>query len=107
MTAKSLEATFPGTIKFAPKTTNRYSYTSNLKAEAMREEESDSEVEGSNGMNNIEEVLEEKMNKDLRSVDLEESFCWEDYNYAKVSFKLNNSLMIQPMHRMMASDVTQ
>jgi len=39
VTAKSLEATFPGTIKFAPKTINRHSYTSNLKAEAMHEEE--------------------------------------------------------------------
>lgn len=93
VTAKSLEATFPGTIKFAPKTINRYSYSSNLKAEAIHEDESDSEVEGSNGMNNIEELLEEKMNKDLSSVDLEEPFCWEAYNYAKVSFKLLGGTM--------------
>lgn len=93
VTAKILEATFPGTIKFAPKTINRHSYTSNLEAEAMHEEESDSEVEGSNSMNNIEELLEEKMNKDLNSVDLEEPFCWEAYNYAKVSFKLLGSTM--------------
>lgn len=93
VTAKSLEATFPGTIKFAPKTINRHSYASNLRAEAMHEEESDSEVEGSNSMNNIEELLEEKMNKDLNSVDLEEPFCWEAYNYAKVSFKLLGSTM--------------
>ncbi|XP_057868146.2 AP-5 complex subunit mu isoform X2 [Cryptomeria japonica] len=92
-TAKSIEATFPGTIKFAPKTTNRYSYRSKLTEESVFEEESDSEGDGSNGLNNIEEFLEEKMNKDLNAVELEEPFTWEAYNFAKVSFKLLGGTM--------------
>ncbi|KAL1826873.1 hypothetical protein ACET3Z_005285 [Daucus carota] len=47
-------------------------------------EDSDAEMESSNNMENVEDLLMEKMNKDLKSVDLEEPFCWQAYNYAKV-----------------------
>ena len=47
------------------------------------DEESDTELENSNNVN-IEELLEEKMRNDLPSIDLEEPFCWQAYDYAKV-----------------------
>ncbi|KAF5941636.1 hypothetical protein HYC85_019278 [Camellia sinensis] len=46
------------------------------------------ETEATNNVVNVEDFLMEKMNKDLPPVDLEEPFCWQAYNYAKVSFKI-------------------
>ncbi|XP_058084137.1 AP-5 complex subunit mu isoform X2 [Magnolia sinica] len=86
VTGKSIEATFPGTIRFAPMTIQR-SLSRSVQG-SIAEEDSDIEPENSNNMVNIEEFLMEKMNKDLPSVDLEEPFCWQAYNYAKVSFKI-------------------
>nr|XP_016436909.1 PREDICTED: AP-5 complex subunit mu-like [Nicotiana tabacum] len=54
----------------------------------MEDEESDAETESTNNMANVEDFLMEKMNKDLQAVDLEEPFCWQAYDYAKVSFKI-------------------
>ncbi|XP_077218932.1 clathrin adaptor complexes medium subunit family protein [Tasmannia lanceolata] len=88
VSGKSIEATLPGTIRFAPRPSQRLpSYSRSVQGSVV-EEDSDIEAENSNNMVNIEEFLVEKMNKDLPSVDLEEPFCWQAYNYAKVSFKI-------------------
>lgn len=80
---KSIEVTFPGTIKFAPwqnqVSSSGSSYVSSI------DEDSDNETENTSNTVN-EEHLMEKMNKDLPPVDLEEPFCWKAYNYAKVCF---------------------
>nr|GEU97057.1 AP-5 complex subunit mu [Tanacetum cinerariifolium] len=78
--AKSIEATFPGTVKFTP-----------WKNQGVVDEDSDTEIEPGNNMANVEEYLMEKMNKNLQAVDLEEPFCWDAYNYAKVSFKMSGT----------------
>ncbi|RWR94723.1 Clathrin adaptor [Cinnamomum micranthum f. kanehirae] len=88
VTGKSIEATFPGTIRFASRSTQRLSSLSRSVQGCLADEDSDIEPESSNNMVNIEEFLVERMNKDLPSVDLEEPFCWQAYNYAKVSFKI-------------------
>lgn len=82
---KSIEATFPGTVKFAPWQTHRLPSSRSLAA-VIADEDSDVETEHSN--NNIEEFLMEKMNNDIPPVDLEEPFCWQAYSYARVSFKI-------------------
>ncbi|KAK6913853.1 Mu homology domain [Dillenia turbinata] len=87
ITGKSVEATFPGTIKFAPWQTQRLP-SSRPGFGNIADEESDNETESNGNMVNVDEFLMEKMNKDLPSVDLEEPFCWQAYNYAKVSFKI-------------------
>ncbi|XP_042518438.1 AP-5 complex subunit mu isoform X2 [Macadamia integrifolia] len=83
VTGKSIEATFPGTIKFAPRQIQRLPSLSGSVQGSIAEEDSDVEPENSSNMVNVEEFLMEKMNKDLPSVDLEEPFCWQAYNYAK------------------------
>ncbi|KAH7654301.1 AP-5 complex subunit mu-1 protein [Dioscorea alata] len=88
ISGKSVEATFSGTIRFFPWTGQRVSSMSRSVAPSAVEEDSDIEQEGSNNIVNIDEYLMEKMNKDLQAVDLEEPFCWQAYNYAKVSFKI-------------------
>ncbi|KAL4205403.1 hypothetical protein AMTRI_Chr01g114430 [Amborella trichopoda] len=85
---KSIEATFPGTIRFASRPAQTLSSISKSIQGSVFDEDSDVEVESSTNMVNMEEFLMEKMNKDLPAVDLEEPFCWEAYNYAKVSFKI-------------------
>ncbi|KAK9079865.1 hypothetical protein SSX86_001538 [Deinandra increscens subsp. villosa] len=83
--AKSIEANFPGTVKFAPwKSQSPVDFGSVQGVD----EDSDTEIEQVNNMVNVEEFLMEKMNKHLPAVDLEEPFCWNAYNYAKVSFKM-------------------
>uniref|UniRef100_A0A1J3DS71 AP-5 complex subunit mu n=2 Tax=Noccaea caerulescens TaxID=107243 RepID=A0A1J3DS71_NOCCA len=76
LSGKSLEATFPGTIKFSPLQSRR------------REDGDDEESEGTESVVNVEEFLVQEMNKDLPAVDMEEPFCWQAYDYAKVSFKI-------------------
>ncbi|XP_057476726.1 AP-5 complex subunit mu-like [Actinidia eriantha] len=85
ITGKSIEATFPGTVRFAPWQTQRL--TSPVLG-SVADEDSDTEIEATNNVVNVEEFLMEKMNRDLQPVDLEEPFCWQAYNYAKVSFKI-------------------
>lgn len=85
ITGKSIEATFPGTVKFARLQTQRSSV---LEKGAIFDEDSDVEMDNSNNVANVEDYLEEKMMKDLPPVDLEEPFCWQAYDYAKVSFKI-------------------
>lgn len=88
VSGKSIEATFPGTIKFAPWQAQRLP-SSRPFFGSIADEDSDTETEGtSNNMVNVEEFLMEKLSKDLPPVDLEEPFCWQAYNYAKVSFKI-------------------
>ncbi|KAK8984131.1 hypothetical protein V6N11_029457 [Hibiscus sabdariffa] len=87
LSGKSIEATFPGTVRFAPWQSQRStSFRSVL--EGTTDDDSDNEPENANNMVNIEEFLVEKMNKDLPPVDLEEPFNWLAYNYAKASFKI-------------------
>ncbi|KAK6117287.1 hypothetical protein DH2020_048958 [Rehmannia glutinosa] len=84
---KSIEATFPGTVRFAPWQAQRMpSFGSAIGSVA--DEDSDLETESSSSMVNVEDQIMEKMSKDLQAVDLEDPFCWQAYNYAKVSFKM-------------------
>ncbi|KAH9608909.1 hypothetical protein KSS87_017026 [Heliosperma pusillum] len=89
ITGKSIEAMFPGTVKFARLQTQK-SFSS--VRGAMIDEDTDDETENSSNMVNLEELLEEKMRKDLPPVELEEPFCWQAYDYAKVS-RLNSSIL--------------
>ncbi|KAL0388686.1 UNVERIFIED_CONTAM: AP-5 complex subunit mu [Sesamum radiatum] len=61
---------------------------SGLALGSMTDEDSDLETESGGSMVNVEDYIMEKMSKDLQAVDLEEPFCWQAYNYAKVSFKM-------------------
>ncbi|XP_024027531.1 AP-5 complex subunit mu [Morus notabilis] len=90
LSGKSVEATFPGTVRFAPWQIQRLP-SSSLASRSIADEDSDTETDGPNNMVNIDECLMEKMNKDLPSVELEEPFCWQAYNYAKVSFRIVGS----------------
>ena len=83
LTGKSIEVTFPGTVKFAPWQNQKLSSSSRSSFGIIADEDSDNEAENASNMVN-EEHLMEKMNKDLPPVDLEEPFCWQAYNYAKV-----------------------
>ncbi|GAV63348.1 LOW QUALITY PROTEIN: Adap_comp_sub domain-containing protein/F-box-like domain-containing protein/LRR_6 domain-containing protein [Cephalotus follicularis] len=87
LVGKSVEATFPGTVRFAPWQIQRLP-SSRSGFGTIADEDSDTETESANSLVNVEEFLMEKMNKDLPPVDLEEPFCWQAYNYAKVSFKI-------------------
>ncbi|XP_022740434.1 AP-5 complex subunit mu-like [Durio zibethinus] len=87
LSRKSIEATFPGTVRFAPWQTQRLNSLRSV-FESATDEDSDNETENTNNMVNIEELLMEKMSKDLTPVDLEEPFSWHAYNYAKVSSKV-------------------
>lgn len=87
LSGKSIEATFPGTVRFAPWQIQRFP-PSNSGFGKMGDEDSDVEIESTSNMANVEEFLMEKMSKDLPPVDLEEPFCWQAYRYAKVSFKI-------------------
>ncbi|GMP76899.1 hypothetical protein CsSME_00033373 [Camellia sinensis var. sinensis] len=83
ITGKSIEATFPGTVRFAPWQTQRLISSGSVLGSVV-DEDSDIETEATNNVVNVEDFLMEKMNKDLPPVDLEEPFCWQAYNYAKV-----------------------
>lgn len=82
LSGKSIEATFPGTVTFAPWQIQRL--PSSRSGFGIIDEDSDVETENSTNMVNVEEFLMEKMNNDLPPADLEEPFCWQAYNYAKV-----------------------
>ncbi|KAL3812740.1 hypothetical protein ACJIZ3_014008 [Penstemon smallii] len=86
VSGKSIEATFPGTVRFAPWQPQRLP-SSGSALGSMADEDSDLETESSS-MVNVEDYIMEKMSRDLQAVDLEEPFCWQAYNYAKVSFKM-------------------
>lgn len=83
VSGKSIEATFPGTLKFAPWQTKKLPSSVSLIG-GLDDEDSDFETEPANNMVNVEDYLMEKMSKDLQAVDLEEPFCWQAYSYAKV-----------------------
>lgn len=87
---KSIEATFPGTIRFAPWQIQRLHSSGSVGA-SVEEVDSDVEAESASNVVNIEEFLMEKMSKDLPPVELEEPFCWQAYNYAKV----NSSILLR------------
>ncbi|KAF5738658.1 AP-5 complex subunit mu isoform X2 [Tripterygium wilfordii] len=87
LSGKSMEATFPGTVRFAPWQIQRLP-SSRLGPGSMADDDSDTETHSASNMVNVEEYLMEKMNKDLPPADLEEPFCWQAYDYAKVAFKI-------------------
>ncbi|KAG6668251.1 hypothetical protein CIPAW_01G157200 [Carya illinoinensis] len=87
LSGRSIEATFPGTVKFAPWQTQRLP-SSRSGFGIIADEDSDVETENCNNVVNIEEFLMDKMSNDLPPADLEEPFCWQAYEYAKVSFKI-------------------
>lgn len=74
VSGKSVEATFPGTVRFAPWQTQSNGTV----------DDEDCEIDSSNNTINVEDFLMEKMSKDLQAVELEEPFCWQAYDYAKV-----------------------
>lgn len=78
---KSIEATFPGTVRFAPWQAQRMPPSGSA---LLADEDSDLESESSGSMVNIEDYIMEKMIKDLPAVDLEDPFSWQAYNYATV-----------------------
>ncbi|PKA62926.1 hypothetical protein AXF42_Ash007722 [Apostasia shenzhenica] len=88
ISGKSIEATFPGTIKFFPWSSSKLSALNRSVSGKTDEYDSDMEQDATSNIGNIEEHLMEDMNKDLQAADLEEPLCWEAYNYAKVSFKI-------------------
>ncbi|XP_020101531.1 AP-5 complex subunit mu isoform X2 [Ananas comosus] len=88
ISGKSIEATFSGNVKFLPRASQRVLSLSRSVSAVRAEDDSDGEQDSSNNVMNIEEYLMEKMNNDLQAVELEEPFCWQAYNYAKVSFKI-------------------
>ncbi|KAM3707503.1 hypothetical protein ACJW31_02G029800 [Castanea mollissima] len=87
LSGKSIEAAFPGTVNFAPWQTQRLPSSRSFLG-SIADEDSDVETQNSNNMVNMEEFIMEKLINDLPPVDLEEPFCWQAYNYAKVSFKI-------------------
>ncbi|XP_022842458.1 AP-5 complex subunit mu [Olea europaea var. sylvestris] len=87
VSGKSIEAIFPGTVKFAPWQTQRLNSSVSAYT-GVADEDSDLETESSSNIVNVEDYLMDKMNKDLQAVDLDEPFCWQAYDYAKVSFKI-------------------
>jgi AP-5 complex subunit mu-1 len=83
---KTLDATFSGTVMFHPRVVNKslsVSLSKSILGHAA-EEDSDEEKESVNNTVNVEDVLMEKMNRDLQAVNLEEPLCWQAFNYAKV-----------------------
>ncbi|KAL8153665.1 hypothetical protein V2J09_011425 [Rumex salicifolius] len=90
VTGKSIEATFPGTIRFAPLQTRKPLSSGSFVGSSV-DEDSDTETGSTNNTVNVEDFLEEKMNRDLPPVNLDEPFCWQAYDYAKVSFKVTGA----------------
>ncbi|CAN6716226.1 unnamed protein product [Malus baccata var. baccata] len=89
---RSIEATFPGKVQFAPWKPQKSPTTSSAFG-SIADEGSDIETDGNNNnMANVVEFLTEKISKDLHPADLEEPFCWHAYNYAKFSTQVGFSL---------------
>ncbi|XP_042050512.1 AP-5 complex subunit mu-like [Salvia splendens] len=82
---KSIEATFSGTVRFAPWQAQKMPSSGSA---LMGDEDSDLESESSGSMVNVEDFIMEKMIKDLPAADLEDPFNRQAYNYATVSFKM-------------------
>ncbi|KAM3702084.1 hypothetical protein ACJW31_04G000100 [Castanea mollissima] len=84
LSGKSIEATFPGTVNFAPWQAQRLPSSRSFLG-SIADEDSDVKTQNSNNMVNMEEFIMEKLINDLPPVDLKEPFCWQAYNYAKVT----------------------
>ncbi|KAK8936011.1 hypothetical protein KSP39_PZI013954 [Platanthera zijinensis] len=85
ITGKSVEATFPGTIKFFPLSSSKIPALRRMVIGSIVEEDSDVEQDDTFNMENTDEHLAKAMNKNLQAAELEEALCWQAYNYAKVS----------------------
>ncbi|KAK8955936.1 hypothetical protein KSP40_PGU008277 [Platanthera guangdongensis] len=85
ITGKSVEATFPGTIKFFPLSSSKIPALRRMVIGSIVEEDSDVEQDATFNMENTDEHLAKAMNKNLQAAELEEALCWQAYNYAKVN----------------------
>ncbi|KAF0888207.1 hypothetical protein E2562_013663 [Oryza meyeriana var. granulata] len=93
LSGRSIEATFSGTVRFHPITTQRVNSSFRSVSSTAFAEDSDSEQDNTKNGANLDDYLMEKMNKDLQPVDLEEPLSWQAYNYAKVSFKIVGGML--------------
>ncbi|KAG2621148.1 hypothetical protein PVAP13_3NG220200 [Panicum virgatum] len=93
LSGRSIEATFPGTVKFLPRTTQRTNSSFRLVTSTAYTEDSDSEQDNVKNGASLDDYIMEKINKDLQAVDLEEPLSWQAYNYAKVSFKITGGTL--------------
>lgn len=93
ISGKSIEATFSGTIRFAPWQIQKFPSSGSVIG-SLDDEDSDFEAESESNMVNVEDFLMQKMNKDLQAVDLDEPFCWQAFSYAKVCSLLLLSLNV-------------
>jgi AP-5 complex subunit mu-1 len=84
LSGRSIEATFPGTVRFLPRTTQRTGSSFRSVSSTAYTEDSDSEQDNVKNGASLDDYIMEKMNKDLQAVDLEEPLSWQAYNYAKV-----------------------
>lgn len=93
LSGRSIEATFSGTVRFHPRTTQRVNSSFRSVATTAFAEDSDCEQDNTKNGANLDDYLMEKMNKDLQAVDLEEPLSWQAYNYAKVCLYRNIMLL--------------
>jgi len=93
LSGRSIEATFPGTVKFFPRTTQRTNSSFRSVSSTAYTEDSDSEQDNVKNGASLDDYIMEKINKDLQAVDLEEPLSWQAYNYAKVSFKITGGTL--------------
>ncbi|KAJ1265552.1 hypothetical protein BS78_08G084500 [Paspalum vaginatum] len=93
LSGRSIEATFPGTVRFLPRTTQRTNSSLRSVSSTAFAEDSDSEQDNVKNVASLDDYIMEKINKDLQAVDLEEPLSWQAYNYAKVSFKITGGTL--------------
>lgn len=93
LSGRSIEATFPGTVRFLPRTTQRTSSSFRLVSSTAYTDDSDNEQDNVKNGASLDDYIMEKINKDLQAVDLEEPLSWQAYNYAKVSFKITGGTL--------------
>ena len=74
LSGRSIEATFSGTVRFHPKTTQRVNSSLLSVSTTAYTEDSDCEQDNTKNSSNLDDYLMEKMNKDLPTIDLEEPF---------------------------------
>jgi AP-5 complex subunit mu-1 len=84
LSGRSIEATFPGTVKFLPRTVQRINSSFRSVSSTGYTDDSDSEQDNVKNGASLDDYIMEKINKDLQAVDLEEPLSWQAYNYAKV-----------------------
>ncbi|KAJ4873764.1 AP-5 complex subunit mu [Raphanus sativus] len=79
---------FDGTPSAGTVVTTEHSVEWRSRISGEGDDDDESDGEGTENVVNVEDVLVQKMNKDLPAVEMEQPFCWQAYDYAKVSFKI-------------------